>query len=457
MVLQPTVPGGNDVQPDAGASGPAALASASCVSDGAEATVEPFEPGSCQTDAVLRIGLTGGIGAGKSTVAATFRELGGIVVDGDVIAREVVEPGTSGLADLVDAFGDSILLADGTLNRPALAAIAFGDDQKRATLNGIVHPLVAHRRSELIASAQEGDENPIIIEDIPLLVESQMAPMFPLVVVVHADIEARVERLIRHRGFSAEDARARIAAQAGEEQRRAVADVWLDNSGSAGELVERARALWHDRIQPFAHNLHAGRPAHSEPRLVPADPSWPAQAERILARLRTACGHLAARIDHIGSTAIPGMDAKDVIDIQVTVASIEVADDLAGALLSAGYPCTAITHDVPKPDGRSTVEEFNRVDDESLWAKRLYCSADPARPTNVHVRVDGWPGQQFALLFIDWMKANPPARSDYAASKRALAVPGLTDVGAYAEAKEPWFLDAYRRAWEWADTTGWRP
>jgi len=430
------------------------LPSASCASD---ATVAPFEPGCCQTYAVLRIGLTGGIGAGKSTVAATFGELGGIVVDGDVIAREVVEPGTEGLAGLVDAFGEGILLPDGALDRPALAAIAFGDDQKRATLNGIVHPLVAHRRSELITTAQEADENPIIIEDIPLLVESQLAPMFPLVIVVHADIEERVERLIRHRGFSAEDARARIAAQADEEQRRAVADVWLDNSGSAGELVERARALWHDRIQPFAHNLHAGRPAHSEPRLVPADPSWPAQAERILARLRTACGHRAKRIDHIGSTAIPGMDAEDVIDIQVTVASIEVADDLAGGLLAAGYPRTVISQDVGKPDGRSTVGEFDRVDDDSLWAKRLYCSADPARPTNVHVRVEGWPGQQFALLFVDWLRANPQARSDYAALKRAVAVPGPADVGAYAEAKEPWFLDAYRRAWEWADTTGWRP
>ena len=104
---------------------------------------------------MLRIGLTGGIGAGKSTVSATFSDLGGIVIDGDVIAREVVEPGTPGLASLVDAFGEAILLPDGALNRPALAAIAFSDEEKRATLNGIVHPLVAHRRSELIDAADE--------------------------------------------------------------------------------------------------------------------------------------------------------------------------------------------------------------------------------------------------------------------------------------------------------------
>ncbi|GJF17846.1 dephospho-CoA kinase [Mycolicibacterium cyprinidarum] len=363
-------------------------------------------------------------------MSATFSELGGIVVDGDVIAREVVEPGTEGLASLVEAFGDGILLPDGALDRPALAAIAFSDDEKRATLNGIVHPLVARRRSELISGAQEAQENPVIIEDIPLLVESQMAPMFPLVVIVHADVETRVARLLRHRGFSEEDARARIAAQASEEQRRAVADVWLDNSGSADELVEKARTLWHTRIQPFAHNLQAGRAAHSEVRLIPSDPRWPAQAELILARLRTACGHHARRVDHIGPTAVPGMEARDVIDIQVTVASLEVADHLAGALLGAGYPGTPTTEDVAQPAGRSTVSEFDRVDDDSLWRKRLYCSADPGRPTHVHVRVEGWPGQQFALLFVAWLTANPQAH------------PGD---------------DAYQRAWEWADATGWRP
>ena len=403
---------------------------------------------------MLRIGLTGGIGAGKSTVSATFSELGGIVVDGDVIAREVVEPGTEGLTRLVEAFGDGILTEDGALNRPALAAIAFSDDEKRATLNGIVHPLVAHRRSELIEAAHA---DAVIVEDIPLLVESQMAPMFPLVVIVHADPDLRVKRLIEYRGFTEEDARARIAAQASEEQRRAVADVWLDNSGSAGELVEKARALWHDRIQPFAHNLQARRCARTQPVLVAADPDWPAQARRIVARLNTACGHHASRIDHIGSTAVPGMDAKDVIDVQVTVASLDDADGLAESLLAAGYVSTAVTADVGKSEARSTQAEFDQTGDDALWGKRLYCSADPGRPTHVHVRVAGWPGQQFALLFVDWLRANADARSDYLALKRRVADAGPADGGAYAEAKEPWFLDAYRRAWAWADTTGWRP
>ncbi len=403
---------------------------------------------------MLRIGLSGGIGAGKSTVSSTFSDLGGIVVDGDVIAREVVEPGTEGLSKLVDAFGKDILHEDGSLNRPALAAVAFSDDEKRKTLNGIVHPLVAHRRSELIAASAE---DAVIIEDIPLLVESGMAPMFPLVVIVHADIETRISRLVAHRGFSEEDARARIAAQATEEQRRAVADVWLDNSGSAGELIEQARALWYRRILPFAHNMDDGQPARSEPVLVPSDPAWPDQARRIAARLNTACGHRAVRIDHIGSTAVAGMDAKDVIDMQVTVSSLDAADDMVEALFAAGYVRRPITADVSKPDARSTVAEFDHTNDESLWHKRFHCSADPGRPTNVHIRVDGWPGQQFALLFVDWLRANPSAQSEYLAQKRRVAAEAHADTGAYADAKEPWFLDAYRRAWEWADTTGWRP
>ena len=215
------------------------------------------------------------------------------------------------------------------LNRPALAAIAFSDDDKRATLNGIVHPLVAHRRSELIDSAIEAEENPVIVEDIPLLVESQMAPMFPLVIIVHADEALRVQRLIEYRDFTEADARARIAAQATEEQRRAVADVWLANSGSAGDLKERARDLWYQRILPFAHNVKVGEPARSAPQMVPYDPSWPDQARRIVARLNTACGHRALRIDHVGPTAVPGMDARDVIDIQVTVDCMRTADELA--------------------------------------------------------------------------------------------------------------------------------
>lgn len=376
-------------------------------------------------------------------MSSTFAAEGAIVVDGDVIAREVVEPGTEGLAALVAAFGEDILLPDGSLNRPALAAVAFSDEDKRKTLNGIVHPLVGKRRAELIDAAPVGS---VVVEDIPLLVESQMAPLFPLVIMVHADEDVRVARLIEHRGFSEEDARARIAAQATIEQRQAVADVWLDNHGSADELAAKARELWEQRIVPFARNVQAGVPAAVAPAVVSYDETWPEQARRIVARLGTTCGHRAVRIDHIGSTAVPDLDAKDVIDIQVTVTSLEVADELAGPLLTAGYPRVAdITEDVAHSD------------DKALWQKRFHASADPGRPTNVHIRVDGWPGQQFALLFPAWIAANPDERVEYLALKHDAMAAAPADSGEYADAKEPWLAGAYRRAWAWADETGWRP
>ena len=381
---------------------------------------------------MLRIGLTGGIGAGKSTVSTAFAQCGGVIVDGDVISREVVQPGTEGLAALVDHFGHDILLPDGALNRPALAAKAFADEEQRARLNAIVHPLVATRRAEIVAAVAHDQ---VIVEDIPLLVESQMAPLFPLVVVVHADPDVRLHRLITIRGMDPADARARIAAQAKDEQRRRVADVWLDNSGSEGHLVEQARELWYQRILPFAHNLATGTPAPESGLLVAADPNWPDQAARILARLNTSCGHRAVRIDHIGSTAIAGLDARDVIDVQITVASLEMADELADALRQAGYPrVDSVTADV----------RFADATDSALWHKRFHASADPGRPTHIHIRVDGWPNQQFALLFVDWLNANPGVRADYAHAKRS-------------NTTHQWFADAHGRAWAWAQATGWPP
>jgi len=386
---------------------------------------------------MIRIGLTGGIGAGKSTVAATFSECGGIVVDGDVIAREVVKPGTEGLAQLVETFGDDILAPDGALNRPALAAKAFVDDEQRTKLNQIVHPLVGERRQEIIDAVSE---DAVVVEDIPLLVETGMAPTFPLVVVVTADEDTRVERLIK-RGMDEADARARIKAQAPEEQRRAIADVLLDNSGSQGELVEKARDLWYNRVLPLAHNIRTRQRVQYDYKLVPYDATWLEQAQRIIKRIQTACGAKVLRVDHIGSTAVPGMDGKDVIDIQVTVQSLDIADELVDPLTNVGYPrVEGITTDTP------------HAGDPVVWSKRFHAAADPGRPANVHVRVDGWPNQQSALLFPEWLKAVPEARDEYVAVKR-----DATASRDYVQAKERWLSDAYHRAWEWANVTGWRP
>jgi dephospho-CoA kinase len=194
---------------------------------------------------VLRIGLTGGIGSGKSTVSALLAERGARIVDADVLAREVVAPGSSGLAAVVDAFGEGVLTADGALDRPGLAAVVFGDPTARATLDGIVHPLVRARSVELLSAMPE---DAVVVQDIPLLVETGQAASFDVVLVVEADQETRVARLVQ-RGLAESDARARIAAQATDEQRRAVADVVLDNSGTPEHLAEQVDRFWAERVE----------------------------------------------------------------------------------------------------------------------------------------------------------------------------------------------------------------
>ena len=195
---------------------------------------------------MLRIGLTGGIGSGKSTVSALLAERGAVVVDADLIAREVVEAGTPGLASVVAAFGEEVLTADGALDRPALAAVVFSDPAARARLDAIVHPLVRQRTAELVGAAAE---DAVVVNDVPLLVETGQAGSYDLVLVVEADVETRVARL-GQRGLTAADARARIAAQATDEQRRAVADVVLDNSGTTEQLADQVDRFWAERVEP---------------------------------------------------------------------------------------------------------------------------------------------------------------------------------------------------------------
>jgi dephospho-CoA kinase len=195
---------------------------------------------------VLRIGLTGGIGSGKSTVSRLLAAHGAVIVDADRIAREVVEPGTPGLAAVVDAFGAAVQAADGSLDRPALAAIVFADPEARRRLDGIVHPLVRRRTAEMVAAAPQ---DAVVVNDVPLLVETGQASSYDLVLVVEADPEIRVARLVQ-RGLTEEDARARIAAQATDEQRRAVADVVLRNSGTPEELAGQVDRFWAERVAP---------------------------------------------------------------------------------------------------------------------------------------------------------------------------------------------------------------
>jgi dephospho-CoA kinase len=195
---------------------------------------------------VLRIGLTGGIGSGKSTVSALLAERGAVIIDADRLAREVVEPGTPGLAAVVDEFGDGVLTPDGALDRPALAAVVFADPAARRRLDAIVHPLVRARTLEL-AGAVPADA--VVVHDVPLLAESGQTGSYDLVLVVEADPEIRVARLVA-RGLTEDDARARIAAQATDEQRRAVADVVLDNGGTREDLAAQVERFWTERVAP---------------------------------------------------------------------------------------------------------------------------------------------------------------------------------------------------------------
>ncbi|MDH6127121.1 dephospho-CoA kinase [Kitasatospora sp. GP82] len=190
---------------------------------------------------MLRIGLTGGIGAGKSEVSRQLAELGAVIVDSDLIAREVVAPGTEGLRAVAAEFGPEILRPDGSLDRAALGAVVFADPARLAALNAIVHPLVRARSAELESAAGPGD---IVVHDVPLLAENGLAPLYELVIVVDVDDEVRLERLVRLRGMSEAEAKARMAAQATREARLAVADLVIDNSGPLSELAPRVREVW---------------------------------------------------------------------------------------------------------------------------------------------------------------------------------------------------------------------
>lgn len=393
---------------------------------------------------MLRVGLTGGIGAGKSEVARRLAEHGAVVIDADRLAREVVAPGTDGLRAVVAAFGPGVLGPDGALNRPALAEAVFGDEPARRRLEAIIHPRVRARTAELTRAAPA---DAIVVNDVPLLVETGIAAIYHLVVVVEAAEQTRVARLVQ-RGLTEPQAWSRIRAQAADAARRAAADALLANDGTRAELRNAVDALW-DRLVGFEENVRLRRgPPRGAPRLVPYDPAWPAQAARLIARVGYAAGPLAHRVDHIGSTAVPGLAAKDVIDLQLTVASLAEAEALAEPLGEAGFPVVpGIEADAPQP----------ALDpDPAHWRKRVHVSADPDRWANLHLRVTGSPGWRYALLFPAWLRADAAARAEYEQVKRRLA--GEHDaIADYADAKTPWFTTAAARALAWAAETGWSP
>ncbi|WP_326788404.1 dephospho-CoA kinase [Streptomyces sp. NBC_00151] len=199
---------------------------------------------------MLKVGLTGGIGAGKSEVSRLLVAHGAVLIDADRIAREVVAPGTPGLAAVVDAFGEEVLAADGGLDRPKLGSIVFADPQKLAVLNSVVHPLVGARSRALEDAAPE---DAVVVHDVPLLAENGLAALYDLVIVVDARPETQLDRLVRLRGMTEEDARARMAAQASRDKRLAIADIVIDNDVPLETMELRVRDVWADLVRRARH------------------------------------------------------------------------------------------------------------------------------------------------------------------------------------------------------------
>jgi dephospho-CoA kinase len=196
---------------------------------------------------MLTVGLTGGIGSGKSAVTALLASYGAAVVDADKVAREVVEPGTDGLAAVVEEFGDEVLRADGSLDREALGTRVFADEAALARLNAIVHPRVGERTAVLMQQAEAGGAH-VLVHDVPLLVENGLAALYDDDDVVAASPETQLDRLVRLRGMTPEDARARIAAQAPLSDKLAVATHVIDNDGPLEQLEPQVRAVWEDLV-----------------------------------------------------------------------------------------------------------------------------------------------------------------------------------------------------------------
>jgi dephospho-CoA kinase len=314
----------------------------------------------------------------------------------------------------------------------------FSDDDARARLNAITHPLIAARTRELMHAVEQ---DRIIVHDVPLLVENHLGPAYHLVAVVHAEAAERVSRLVRLRGMAEAEAWARVRSQADDTQRRRAADIWLDSGPGLDQLRDEATRLWTRRLQPFDAQLRARACAPRGPaRVVPYKPEWPDDAQRLAERIRHHAHDAGLPVEHIGSTAVPGLAAKDVVDLQVGVPDLASADRLRPSLERAGFArVEGLTMDTPQaavdPDPRA-------------WQKRFHASCDPGRPVNLHVRVLDGAGWRTALLVRDWLRTSPAVREEYAALKVGLAGRGISEAE-YAEAMEPWTAAAIGRALAW--------
>lgn len=298
---------------------------------------------------MLLIGLTGGIGSGKSTVAARLRDHGVHVLDADQLARDVVAPGTPGLDEVAKRFGTEVVAPDGSLDRAALAARVFDDPGARRDLEAITHPRIRELTATRLAALPD---DALVAHDVPLLVEVDYAPRYHLVVVVGASEEARVGRLVRHRDMPEADAWARVRAQADDAARRAVADAWLDNEGTQAALVAEVDRLVERRLVPFHDNLRAGRPAAPEEELPPD------AGEDVSTRPRRIRRRLAHVVPDAEVSARTAPDHPTRVEAEV-MARGEQLDGIRATIAPAGFA----------PVGPAAA-----------------ASCDPGRPAAVHLR-----------------------------------------------------------------------
>lgn len=313
---------------------------------------------------MLYVGLSGGIGSGKSTVSARLAGLGAVVIDADALAREVLERGSDGLAEVANRFGREVLLPDGSLNRPALGAIVFSDESARRGLEAITHPRIRELTAQRHAQAPPAA---IVVHDMPLLVEGDLAPDYHLTVIVDAAQEVRVERVMRDRGMTRDAALARISAQATDSQRYAVADALLDNNGTRDELVEQVERLWRERLSPYNENLLADHGVRHPPEssIEGLDPAWSAVAARSIARLERqfAVSELAGRAQVTTRAASPDSGSHGLL---VLTPDTSAHPRFRSAFHAAGF--------VPLPEVTTTTEV-------------AFASCDPASPLLLRLRL----------------------------------------------------------------------
>lgn len=327
---------------------------------------------------MLVIGLTGGIASGKSTVAAMLAELGAVVIDADQLARDVLAPGTPGLAAVLDRFGPELADDAGVLDRRALAGRVFADPAARRDLEAIVHPAVAAGFEQAVAAAAVRAPDTIVVHDVPLLVEAELAGRYHLVLVAMAPQEERIRRAVAERGMVRDAVLERIAAQADDAERLAVADVVVDTDRPLAQVRRQLDALWQDRLVPYEENVRLGRPAPraAVPRQAAAGQApgegvdvevddGATRAGRVLARVRRAGGEMLRDVRQVDSGSGRGHSKADVLAVEVDVAVQADATALAPRLAAAGFPgVPGAQGEHANADPGCAVDLFVRVLDE---------------------------------------------------------------------------------------------